>query len=265
MSIQPQAIDNAFHTLYYGGQDEQKRVAFTQRWGGFSDETFAQALAAGTPEEKTLAIFALARSDRARVDELLHVCLKSNEPMERWASTLALGERRDERVLPMLAILLDEYLPPYMHPLEREGGLYHAWRLKVAALLGDWGRPDQAPVLRHALARAWELEQAEPPEIKHIWHSYQDELVYALGRLETFGVLTGLTLPEERQRLWTVLLACGSLQARQRYGDLLTQIQINEQLRREIVQVLERRFGLSTDEQAEYVEGSVDAYFERLS
>jgi hypothetical protein len=263
MSIQPQAIDYAFHTLYYGGQDEPKRVAFTQRWGSFSDETFVRALTAGTPEEKTLAIFALARSDHARVDELLHACVKSNKPMERWASVLALGERRDEHVLPLLAALLDEFLPPQMHPLEREGGLYHAWRLKVASLLGEWGHTDQVPILRLALIRAWELEQAEPPETRYIWHPYQDELIYALGRLEAFGVLTHLTLPKERQQLWMVLLACGSLQARQHYGDLLTQIQINQTLKMEVAQALERRFGLTANERGESIEGYADAYFAR--
>lgn len=261
MSIQPQAIDEAFHTLYYGGQDEPKRTAFTQRWGGFSEETLTRALTAGTPEEQTLAIFALAQSEDRQVDELLHARLTSSEPMERWASAIALGKRRAKRALPVLTALLGECLPPHMHPLEREGGLYHAWRLKVAALFGEWGLRDQVPVLRHALLRAWELEQAEQPETCHIWHPYQDELVYALGRLEAFGVLIGMAIPKRRQRLWAVLLACGSLQARRRYGDLLTHVQINETLKMEIAQVLAQRFGLLEDEQKEWIEEYADAYF----
>lgn len=261
MSIQPQAIDYAFHTFYYGGQDEKKRTAFAQRWGGFSDKTFLQALASGSREEKALAILALGQSDVPNTDELLSTRLESTEPLERWASALALGERRDERALPALAALLDEFLPPRMHPLEREGGIYHAWRRKAAALLGEWGRSDQIPVLRHALARSWELEQTEKSEIKQIWHSYQNELVYALGRLEAFGVLGDLALPPDRWQAWTILLACGSLQARQRYGDLPTQVQINEALKKEITQVLEQRFGLSADEQAACLDQYVEVQF----
>lgn len=115
--------------------------------------------------------------------------------------------------------------------------LYYAWRLRAFRLLGEWGRADQAPILRRALIHARELQQTEPSETKCIWHSYQDELVDALGCLEAFGVLTPVTLPKECQQQWMVRLACGSLKARQRYGDLLTQIQINEALNREIAHV----------------------------
>ncbi|HEU5377848.1 MAG TPA: hypothetical protein VFV38_20685 [Ktedonobacteraceae bacterium] len=121
MSVQQQAIDEAFHTLYYGGQDESKRAAFGQRWGGFSEENFAQALVSGTVEEQTLAILALAQSKDAHIGDLL--------------------------------------------------------------------------------------------------------------------------------------------QARQRYGDLFTQIQINETLKAEIAQVLAQRFGLPANEQAEWIERYADAYF----
>jgi hypothetical protein len=33
---------------------------------------------------------------------------------------------------------------------------------------------------------------------KNVWHDYQDELVYALGRLEAFGALNGFSLPAPR-------------------------------------------------------------------
>lgn len=51
------------------------------------------------------------------------------------------------------------------------------------------------------------------------------------------------------------------LQARQRYGDLFTQIQINETLKAEIAQVLAQRFGLPANEQVEWIERYADAYF----
>jgi hypothetical protein len=101
MSIQPQAIAYAFHTLYYGGQDKKKRAVFAQRWGGFSDKTFLQTLASGSREEKALAILALGQSSVPNTDEFLSTRLESTEPLERWARALALGERRDERALPL--------------------------------------------------------------------------------------------------------------------------------------------------------------------
>lgn len=261
MSIQPESVEYAFHTLYYSGQADQERATFTQRWGGLSDEAFTQALTSGTREEKALAIFALGKQETTQSDALLDAHLRSQEPMERWPAALVLGERRDPRALPVLIALLDESLPPQVHPLEQDGGLYNFWRLKTVALLSEWGQDDVIPVLRQALINAWTLEQAERPEIQQVWHPYQDALAYALGHLEAFGALTNLVLPTSHLHRWTVTLICGSLQARQRYGDLLTQIQINTTLKEEIARVLERRFGLLADERAAYIDSYADAYF----
>ncbi|HEY1351436.1 MAG TPA: HEAT repeat domain-containing protein [Ktedonobacteraceae bacterium] len=261
MSIQPETIDYAFHTLYYGGQADQERATFAQHWGGLSDEAFSRAIISGTREEKALAIFALGKEKTARSDALLGVHLKSQEPMERWPAALILGERHDPRALPVLIALLDDALPPRVRPLERDGGLYHFWRLKTVALFSEWGQDDLIPVLRQALLSALKLEQAEQPEIQHVWYPYQDALVYALGHLQAFGALTNLVLPTSHLHRWTVTLICGSLQARQSYGDLFTQVQINPTLREEIARVLERRFGLAAAEQAVYIDGYADAYF----
>lgn len=262
MSIQPETLDYAFHTLYYGGQADRERATFAQHWGGLSDEAFTQALTSGTREEKALAILALGKEETARSDALLDAHLKSQEPMERWPAALVLGERRDPRALPVLLALLDEYLPPLVHLLERDGGLYNFWRLKTVALLSEWGQDDVIPVLRQALINAWTLEQAEQqPEVQQVWHPYQDALTYALGRLEAFGALTNLVLPASHFHRWTVTLTCGSLKARQRYGDLLTQVQINPTLREEIARELGRRFGLTAVEQEAYLDGYADAYF----
>lgn len=168
---------------------------------------------------------------------------------------------KSTRAFSILLSLLDEYLPPQILPLERDGGFYNFWRLKTVALLSEWGRDDVIPVFRRALITAWTLEQAEQPEIKHVWHAYQDALTYALGRLEAFGTLTNMIIPMSHLYRWTVTLVCGSLQARERFGDLLTQVQTNSTLKEEIAQVLERRFGLSDAEQTAFLDGYADAYF----
>lgn len=185
--------------------------------------------------------------------------------MVQWASALCLGERKDDLALPILLSFFNEFLPPAVHPLEREGGLYHAWRIRAASLLGEWGRKDLIPTLRNAFDKAWRLEQADIIDRKHVWHEYQDELIYAFGRLEAFGVLAGFIFPVARLQFWLVLLAAGSLQARSRYGDLLTQLQINEPLKKEIAQVLEQRFGISSENQAAYLDAYAQTFFDRRS
>ncbi len=260
----PDYIDRAFRLFYYGGQYEKHVEAFIQRWRELSIQTFLHVLTAGTTQEKVLALLALGYSGTTHATTILLPYLESTVPMERWASALCLGEIKEERALPILIHMLDEFLPPEHHPLEPEGGLYHFWRMKAVALLGDWERSDLAPVLRQALTRGWEFEQADQGKRKQVWHAYQDELLYALGRLGAFGALSGLTFSPSCLCLWIIVLCCGSLQARTRYGDLLTQMQISQELKDEVAHTLQHRFGLSTKEQEEYINNYTDEYFARM-
>jgi hypothetical protein len=263
MDSWPDYVDGAFRAVYYGGDYEREIDAFAQRWNGLEPEAFTRALESGTPEEKALALFALSSSHSPNAQVMLYAALESLEPMEQWASALCLGESKDEQALPMLLSCFEELLPPRMHPLEREGGLYHSWRIRAAYLLGKWGRKDLIPALRQALDKAWRLEQADTIDRKHVWHDYQDELVYALRRLEAFGTLVGFSVPLPRLQFWVVILACGSLQAQSRYGDLLTHVQINETLKQEIAQVLEERFGVPAEKQRAYIDSYAQTYFDR--
>ena len=263
MNAWSDSVDRAFRAVYYGGDSEREIDAFAKRWHGLEPEAFTRALESGTPEEKAIALFALSYSNHPNAQVMLYAALESVEPMEQWASALCLGERKDERALPVLLSCFEELLPPRMHPLEREGGLYHSWRMRAASLLGEWGRKDLVPALRQAFDTAWKLEQADTIDRKHVWHYYHDELIYALGRLEAFGALVGFSLPVLRLQFWIVLLACGSLQAQSRYGDLLTQVQINETLREEIAQVLEQRFGVSAEKQTAYIDSYAQTFFDR--
>lgn len=256
-------IDHAFRAVYYGGDYERERDAFAERWHGLEAEALIRAFEGGTPEGKAVALFALSASQNPNAQALLDAALESGEPTVQWASALCLAERKDERAFPVLLSFFEDLLPPRLHPLEREGGLYHFWRMKATSLLADWGRRDVIPALRQALDTAWRLEQADTIDRKHVWHDYQDELVYALGRLEAFGILVGFSLPVARLQFWMILLACGFLQARSRYGDLLTQVQINETLKKEIAQVLEQRFGTPAKEQRAYIDSYAQTYFDR--
>jgi hypothetical protein len=260
----PDSVDRAFRLFYYGGQYEKHVEAFIQRWGKPSVPALRYVLTAGTPEEKVLALLALGYTGTPQAIALVLPSLESPVPLERWASALCLGELKDERALPALIHMLDEFLPPEHHPLEHEGGLYHSWRMKAVALLGDWERNNLAPVLRQALTKGWEFEQAEQGKRKQVWHAYQDELVYALGREGAFGAFSRLTVSPSRLHFWVVILCCGSLQARTRYGDVLTQLQINQELKDEVASTLQHRFGLSMNEQEEYIESYTDECFARM-
>lgn len=260
----PDSIERAFRTFYYGGQYEKALDTFTEQWGGVDIQTMTRVLAEGKGDAKALAILALGYSGIPRISELLLPFLRSSEPLERWTSALVLGEMRDERALPVLISLLDEFLPPRLHPLEREGGLYHFWRIKIVALLGEWGRKESAPTLRYALSKSWNIEQVDHIDRRQIWYPFQDELAYALGRLSSFGALTGLSVPTARLHLWVVTMVCGSLRARTRYGDLLTQLQINQAFQDEVAQILEVQFGLSAQEQRECIDNYVEEYFARM-
>jgi hypothetical protein len=263
MDSWPDSVDGAFRAVYYGGDSEREIDAFAKRWHGLEPEAFTRALESGTPEEKAVALFALNNSHNPNAQAMLYTALESLEPMEQWASALCLGERKDGHALPVLLSCFEAFLPPRLHPLEREGGLYHSWRIRAAYLLGEWGRKDVIPALRQALDRAWRLEQADIIDRKHAWHDYQDELVYALGRLEALGALVGFSVPVPRLQFWVVILACGSLQAQSRYGDLLTQVQINETLKEEIAQVLEQRFGVPAEKQRACIDSYAQTYFAR--
>jgi len=262
----PDYVKRAFGMVYYGyqGQYEDAIAAFTQCWGNLDQETFIHVLKAGTCEDRVIALFALALGygTTPQVREQVLAFLQSGEPMERWASALALGELKEEQALPVLVAMLDEFLQ--MDPLSQEGGQYSFWRIKAVALLGQWGQSKLAPVLRRAVEKAWHLEQqAGDPARRQTWHPYQDELCYALGQLGAYGALTSLPLPAARLRLGMVLVSCGSLQARLQWGDLLTQLQLNARVKEEVGGVLEIRFGLSQEERTSAIEQYANEYFAR--
>lgn len=265
MTALPAYIDHAFRTVYYGGQHEKFFEPFIQRWGKPNPETLSSVLVSGSPEEKAIALFALGYSNSQQAKKALLPFLHSKEPMERWASALSLGMMKEEAALPVLIHLLDEFLPLQTYPIEKDGGLYHFWRMKAVNVLGNWNHREIVPALHEALTKSWEIEQEEQPMLKHIWHPYQDELLYALGRKGAFGVLTGFSLPSARRRIWMILLSCGFLRTRTRYGELLTQIQINSKLQQEVAGILEQRFGLTVQERTESIDNFAEDYYARMS
>lgn len=189
-----------------GEMSETNLEAFRTSWGSFEIPGLRRALHAGSDYDRLFAIWALGatRSEEARA-ELLPL-LESTQPLERWASALALGELREQRSLPVLWRMLTELLPPNTdeHAVTisdveyRASEFYHAWRPTIPLVLGEWGRPESVSPLRTGLQAALRVELSLHPADEsyrsdvYYWSLYEDALVYALGRLGGFGALAGI-------------------------------------------------------------------------
>jgi hypothetical protein len=142
-----------------------------------------------------------------------------------------LGLQQEELALPILVQMLTAYLPSETQAttlrdekLENTYSEYcNYWRVRAVLTLSDWKRPAFAPIFCQAFAtlqyarQLWQLQGGEGGRGR-MWCSCQDELAYALGRIQAFGALTFLGLPEDESRLAILHLALGALEARKHYG-----------------------------------------------
>jgi hypothetical protein len=256
--------------------------AFVRRWGDYDAATLLRVLRAGDPhageegdaqdaqdaQEAQDRLFALLGLGYLRVPEArdaLLPYLASARTVERWAAALGLGGLCDERARPVLDNMLTEFRP--LGPATAGDGYYSTWPASVPRLLAKWGDPQAVAPLRHALQAALRAEQAvpkAPPERwlvagrqieveqdsdRTAWQRYEDEIVYALGRLAGFGALKGIAVADGRLEVWRVHLVLGYLHQRH----AITRVwlwQDNPHLREEVTQLLERVFGLTTEERS---------------
>jgi hypothetical protein len=173
---------------------------FEQRWGSFDSEVLQKVLDEGNGQEKAFAILTLGLLALPDVNTLLFPFLNSPERIEQWASAIALGRRKDERVFSRLQEMLSEDIFEYdslvdktieetvsaahkqwgrkwrehvdqdileiwKNAIERfsEYGRYLYLRSTVALVLGSWNNPHAIPALRDALHTAWIVEQQSTP------------------------------------------------------------------------------------------------------
>ncbi|MBO0783793.1 MAG: HEAT repeat domain-containing protein [Ktedonobacteraceae bacterium] len=202
--------------------------AFQERWGDFAPETLRRALEHPTEPHvlwgwdfKVLALFALGYLAPAGIEEILTPFLQAEKRKERWATAIALGRLRDERVFPLLQELLVDGLSDAL-PTEdqiQDYGWFLSQRWTIAGILGEWGNPQAIPALRQALGMCWHLEQRPAPfgdgswkSLRNSWwHSYEDHLCYALGQLGAWGTLIGLDLDEVHLKIAMFYYALGTL------------------------------------------------------
>lgn len=259
--------------------------AFIAAWGSLELPGLLRALREGGEFNRLFAIWALATTRTTEAHDALLPLLESVQPLERWASALSLGEQyREARALPTLRRMLGEMLPPHIEARMiqlanreyRAADYYSMWRAGIPTLLGEYGGAASVPALRTGLQAALQVElalvnahsEARPPERDevladlHMWTTYEDRIVYALGRLGGFGALTGIvgaetTLavwpgfhvavsPQSHLDHWRVHLIMGSLHGQYRLGMIWEWAQIPELLQ-VVTRQLEQVFGLEPE------------------
>lgn len=261
--IVPAPIANGFHRLYDEGVNDEKYEAFASRWGGLDLETFEHVLRVGDGEDRILAIFVVGATDHVLAAESLLPFLSSPKRMERWASALALGMRKDERACPaMQALLLDglSLEERSMADLDDEsdlaGEIYECalYRRRLVSLLAYCKEPSLVQTLSHTFKALWHIEQTLHLYANEEW--MYDVLAYELGRRGAFDALNGLDLPAPHRKTALVYVALGSLHVQPSpvQGSLVGGMYLNKELRPHIAQVLAQHFGLSPAEQKDCIE-----------
>lgn len=251
----PAFVERGFG-MVKGFADEWDIQPYAQRWGGIGVEAFLQALKDGQGEDRLIAICALGSTREPRVKEIFLPYLESQDPKERWASALMLGEMKEERALMMLKKMLLEFLPSQPSPFaeqEKTDPLYDFWRPHVPRVLGNWQRPDLIPLFRQALTSLWDSAPKRAFPDKIYWFNCQDEIAYALGRLGAFSILPNLELPSYGLRLAMVQMAVGSLDIRSRFpypyaAALFSLLMRNPTLTEEVISVLEQHVAFPRQE-----------------
>jgi hypothetical protein len=221
-----------------------------------------RALSEGQGEERLLAICVIGCSDLPQASTLLLPFLQSSNAKERWLAALCLGRMKEEAAFPVLVSMLTEFLPSEASPLlVEEQAWFDEERSQAAYTLSHWEGPALIPLFRHAYETSVQAERYLPDDphilvLTQVWYIYQDVLVRLLGRWGAFGALTGMMLPPYHLRLAIVNMAIGYCHAETRHGSggLGYEWESEGVLRRELMSVLEQRFGLSKKEQKSYLD-----------
>ena len=254
-------IKRGIEMLYGEYQPEQEMQEFIALWGGFDQETLVRVLTEGQGEHRLLAICIIGESNLQQARALLLPFLQSIQPKERWLSAIYLGRRREELALPVLIIMLTEFLPCKEFSTPEEMSWFAEYRGAVVSTLLLWNDTSLVAAFRHAFAVSVEAERYLPdhPVFRRItldyWYSYQDNLSYALGSKGAFGALMGIPISPLRQRIAMLKMIIGYKRVEIRRGasELVFGWEENGELKSSMKAMLEQYFGLSEEEQNDYL------------
>lgn len=242
--------------------------SFTHRWGRLDDNVFVQVLQQATGRDRLVAIFALGQSELLQAADLLAPFLTSSDFLERCASAIALGFRRDERALPALEEYLLTDVPTQEIEVDQVGSIrrplpeaelwYKSYRAWIVRVLATWGPASMTSTLRTIFLNLWGQESEK-------WrrdYTTLDALLYALGRRGALAALHGILLPDPYLRLAMIYLALGKLGADERFDDLYVAMLGKKELQEEVALVLAEHFALSEQDIQEAVSSFGIDHFE---
>lgn len=256
-SMLPEYIKRGFAVIHGEYIPHQVIEAFRTRWGTISNETFVRVLLEGQGVDRVIAISVLGNSGHSEMKQLLRPFLESDDPQERWASAMALGTLHDDEAVPVLVTMLTEFLPAWQY----EEQLHNAdWfeenRIHIPSILDFWDDPSLVVSLRQALHAVVRIKQAMPASLgffRSSLHFYQDALIRSSGSRGAFGALTGLALPQETLQAAIIQMVIGYCHIECDAKFLEYSWEREPQLREAMSTVMEQRFGLSTQEQENYL------------
>lgn len=265
MKTYPAYFERAYSIVRYLC-NEQEIDAFVSRWGELGAETFLRVMREGDEEERLIAIAALGLLEEPWLPEYLLPLLQSPLVLERWVSAIALGRKKYEGTLPLLAMMLTEFLPlsderATLRQFEWE--LCDFWRCTdIVSILIEWNEPSLAPVFRTALLKLWRTLSIVSEHFRateDLWCRCQDVLAYGLGKLHAVGALTALDLPEYAIRIALLQMSLGYIDAKliylhKGYRPFFNPDYVDPQLKVQLETVLEQQFGLTSEERVLVIE-----------
>lgn len=286
----PPNIEDALRWIQIFRDDDASNFIwrFRQRWGSYEEEALIRAVQHSEGRERVFAIYALGKTHTPAAQEILLPLLGSSTPQDRWASALCLGEVGAEEARPVLSKMLTQYLPTTVTEYSPGGATdYEHWRIAVPMLIGSLNDAWYVPALREALktlinllGQTNKVESSgtetmsgtsgdwldRDDDIVHfsddifedVFVNCQDEIVYALGRLGGFGVLTGVVVNEGNLYQWMVHMCMGRLHGRYSWADVLNR-DPQSLLRKEVMSLLQSTFGLSNEEATQAYEAYMRA------
>lgn len=253
---------------------------FSRNGGPFDYAVLLRLLREGDSEERRCALFTLGYLATPDSLKVVRSHLHSQDRWERWASALALAERRDPDALALLPALLLEGLGEMARgcaagkvAIGDDPWSEMRYRHEAVLLLAKGGDPQVIPFLRSLLQTCWHLEQELDPTLppydgcREMLNALEDHLAYALGRLQAWGALLGLDLPVERVRIGLLVLLLGALRIDEQgmpvrlHDPIMVDLPFrgytwsDKQLDwGQVTHLLLQYFGLSAEEQARFFE-----------
>jgi hypothetical protein len=257
---------------------EARLTAFAHRWGGFDAQALLRALQRADGDEWYFAVELLLASDFSIAVDEAAARLQSPDRLARWYCALYLGKLGDRRGLPILNEMLVDAVPNATEYFARHGV---DWRLEdarysAATFIGELGEHSSSPFVRRALMEMLSIERNSPPPSRDqreqvlnktlldYIRTYEDKLIYSLGRLRAFGALTGVMIPDNRLGVWCVHLLLGSLHGQYDISGIAS-FEENAALVHRVNEMLQEIFGLDAVEQKQAVRDYDQTKFFMLS